>query len=86
MFLEELFVGLSSSEEINELGFENQKKTGRLSESIDIDPIFSHCLSLSTLITATPYHVSFKTHTGYAPLFKKEFLNHRLWMTSRDSH
>ena len=59
MFLEELFVGLSSSEEINELGFENQKKTGRLSKSIDIDPIFSHCLSLSTLITATPYHVSF---------------------------
>jgi len=34
MFLEELFVGsvISSSEQITELGFENQKKTGRPSE------------------------------------------------------
>jgi len=47
MFLEELFVGCEEplsdilSEQITELGFENQKKTGRLSEYID--PIFSHC-------------------------------------------
>jgi len=88
MFLEELFVGCEEplsdilSEQITELGFENQKKTGRPRLIL----FFSHCLSLSTLITATPYHVSFKPHTGYTPLFKKEFLNHRLWMTSRDSH